>query len=119
MPRKYRNVPTVVDGLRFDSQKEARRWHELKMLLKIGTIRRLFRQVKYPLIAHAANGDHGVVGWYIADFSYEEPVVEGRRDGPWQEVTEDVKGGKATMTPLFRWKAKHFRIQYGRDIRIV
>jgi hypothetical protein len=65
------------------------------------------------LTAHALNGDHAVVGRFVADFVYERPVVEGRPDGPWQEVTEDVKGGTATKTPLYRWKAKHFRAQYG------
>ena len=30
--RKYRNQPTIVDGIRFDRKKEANRWAELKLL---------------------------------------------------------------------------------------
>ena len=29
--RKYKNVPTVVDGIRFDSKREARRYAELEV----------------------------------------------------------------------------------------
>jgi hypothetical protein len=32
-----------------------------------------------------------------------------------EQIVEDVKGVK---TPLFKWKARHFRAQYKRDIRL-
>jgi hypothetical protein len=31
-PRKYRNVPTLIDGITFDSKKESNRYSELKLL---------------------------------------------------------------------------------------
>ena len=33
---KYRNQPVTVDGYRFDSKAEARRWGELKLLAALG-----------------------------------------------------------------------------------
>ena len=47
--RKYRNQPTVVDGIRFDSKKEANRWAELKLLERAGKITQLYRQVPFVL----------------------------------------------------------------------
>ena len=44
------------------------------------------------------------IGTYAPDFIY---VTE---DG--QKVAEDVKGGNATKTSLYRWKKKHFCVQY-------
>jgi hypothetical protein len=35
---KYGAEPTVVDGIRFDSKKEAARYQELKLLAKAGEI---------------------------------------------------------------------------------
>lgn len=48
--RKYKNKKVVVDGIIFDSKKEALRFKELKMLEKAGIISNLQRQVKYTLI---------------------------------------------------------------------
>lgn len=60
---KYRNVPVVVDGIRFASKKEARVWGELKLQLAAGEIVKLDRQVSFPITIH---GEH--VCSYIADF---------------------------------------------------
>ena len=102
---KYRNKPTVVDGIRFQSRAEARRWDELRMLEKAGEITDLKRQVPFPLYVKDT-----LIGRYVSDFRYY-------RDG--QMVVEDVKGGRATQTDLFRWKAKHFAAQYGFPITII
>lgn len=48
--RKYNNKKIIVDGIKFDSKKEALRYKELKMLEKAGIISNLQRQVKYVLI---------------------------------------------------------------------
>ena len=40
----------MVDGIKFDSKKEAKRYQELKMLEKAGHITDLKRQAKYVLI---------------------------------------------------------------------
>lgn len=48
--RKYGNRRAEVDGIAFDSKKEARRWRELTLLQEAGKITDLRRQVKYTLI---------------------------------------------------------------------
>lgn len=97
--RKYRNVPTVVDGFRFDSKAEARRWGELKLFDRAGAIRDLQRQVTYEL---PVNGE--IVCRYRADFIYWKP------DG--HLVVEDVKS-RASMTPLYRLKKKLMKAIWG------
>jgi uncharacterized protein DUF1064 len=47
--RKYRNQPTIIDGIRFDSKKEAARYEELKLLEWHGDISKLALQVKFSL----------------------------------------------------------------------
>src|SRR5687768_16168047 len=77
---KYGNNNKEVDGIRFDSEKEARRYGELKLLLKAGVIAFLKLQVPFEL---NEGGSHSLK--YIADFTYTE------RDSGLQ-VVEDVKG---------------------------
>lgn len=43
MPSKYKAVRTEVDGYKFASKAEARRYAELKLLVKAGEISRRFR----------------------------------------------------------------------------
>ena len=103
-PRKYRNKPCVVDGVRFASQAEARRYNELKFFLIAGELSKLELQPKFPLVV---NGE--LVCTYIADFSYEQ---RGYR------VVEDVKS-KATKTPQYRIKVKLLRALTGIVVREV
>jgi hypothetical protein len=100
---KYRAAPTIVDGIRFASKKEARRYSELKMLEKAGIIKSLRLQPRFDLTTPGGNK----VGEYVGDFAY-------RQDG--EAVIEDVKGFR---TPLYRWKKKHFEVQYGIQIQEV
>jgi len=79
--RKYGNQPTVCDGEKFDSKREARRWNELQMLLAAGDISDLRRQVRYELVPKSEHS-RGVA--YVADFVYRT------RYGV--EVVEDAKG---------------------------
>jgi Protein of unknown function (DUF1064) len=95
---KFNAMPTEVDGVRFDSKREARRWAELQLLERAGQIHHLERQVAYPL--HA--GAQQPIGAYVSDFSYVS--AEGRL------VVEDAKG---IRTPLYRWKKKHLAAEYG------
>lgn len=82
---KYKAKSVVVDGQRFDSKKEAKRWKELSLLEKAGTIHNLERQVKFVLIPSQRENGRVIEREcaYIADFVYE---VDGKR------VVEDVKG---------------------------
>lgn len=104
--RKYRNVPTVVDNIRFDSKAEARRYGELKLLERVGEISRLELQPKFGL---TVGGIH--VCDYVGDFQYLD-----KKAGAW--VTEDVKSS-ATKTPVYRIKKKLVKALYGVDIREV
>lgn len=102
---KYRAQPTVIDGIRFASKAEGRRYGELRLLEKAGRISELKLQPRYPL-----NGEDGTkVATYVADFEYVD-AFDGR------VATEDVKG---VVTPTFRLKQKLFESQYGRKIRLV
>src|SRR5687767_4980106 len=102
---KYKAKPHVIDNIRFASQKEAKRYAELKLLQKAGEIRELELQPEFPLHVLAMHrtptleGDivTSSVGVYRADFSYRDG-----RSG--RQVIEDVKGFK---TPLYRWKKRH------------
>jgi hypothetical protein len=76
---KYSSKKTVVDDIEFDSVKEAKRYKELKLLLKVGEIGMLQRQVPFEL---NPGGTHSLK--YVADFCYI--TREGVR------VTEDCKG---------------------------
>lgn len=84
---KYGNRKTVVNGITFDSKKEARRWQELRLLERAGEITNLSRQVPYELIPPQRRDDgkpERAVS-YIADFTYDD---HGKR------VVEDTKGMK-------------------------
>lgn len=47
---KYRNKKVIVDGISFDSKKEAARYKELRMLERTGIISALRLQVPFELI---------------------------------------------------------------------
>jgi hypothetical protein len=109
-PHKYRAVPTVVDGIRFASKKEAARYGELKLLEKAGEVKELTLQPRFPLFS-PGRGNGGPYARvhicdYVADFRY--------REGPsGLLVIEDVKGVK---TAVYRLKKKWFEAQYGIEI---
>lgn len=98
-PRKYRNEPTEVDGRKFDSLAEARRYRELTRLRDAGEISQLRLQPRYPIVI---NGIPVCV--YVADFSYI---------GSTGIVVEDVKG---VRTAVYRLKNKLMRAVHGIDI---
>ena len=82
---KYHNKKITRDGETFDSQKEYRRFCELRLLERAGRIADLQRQVKFELIP-SQRIDGKVVERacvYVADFVYTE-------DG--KQVVEDTKG---------------------------
>lgn len=84
--RKYNNQKPVVDGITFDSLKEANRYCELRSLQKIGEISNLRRQVKYVLIPSQKDENGHCVERecaYKADFVYEKDS---------QIIVEDTKG---------------------------
>lgn len=107
---KYNSKKTVVDGQKFDSKKEARRYQELLLLEKAGEIKNLSRQVKFVLIPSQRDENGKVVERecsYKADFTYEEGI---------KRVVEDVKGYR---TKEYIVKRKLMLYQYGIRIREV
>lgn len=107
-PHKYRAKAVVVDGLRFDSKREAARWGELRILERLGQISELRHHVVYrlhaPVMAAGKKRPIGIVeiARYESDFTY----LKGT-----ETVVEDVKG--MAGLPLYRLKAKHLAIEYG------
>lgn len=99
--RKYGNTPTEVNGILFASNGEAERWKELRLMEWGGRIEKLRRQVPFALTIGAVH-----IGNFVADFAYE-------RVG--KLVVEDHKS-PATKTPLYEWKKKHLRAQYGIEV---
>jgi hypothetical protein len=85
---KFGAVSTVVDGIRFDSLREARRWAELVLMQKGGEIRNLKRQVKIPLQGRDGplKTRTGRQMKMTVDFTYEDRRLN------WAEVYEDAKG---------------------------
>lgn len=106
---KYNSRKITVDGITFDSRKEARRYSELLLLERAGAIQNLQRQVKFELIpSQRVNGRVAERACtYIADFVYEE---NGRK------VVEDTKGFK---TKDYIIKRKLLLYRYGIQIKEV
>lgn len=107
MKSKYHSRKITRDGMTFDSVKEYRRFCELSLLERAGTITDLQRQVKFVLIPVQREPDTigkrgGIVKGklierecaYIADFVYVENGAK---------VVEDTKGFK---TPDYIIKRK-------------
>lgn len=95
---KYRNRKTTINGITFDSAKEAERYGQLISMQNARHIRNLRLQPSFTLEEAYKTADTGETVRalrYVADFSYEEPV--GRNPlAPdyWRLVVEDVKGKK-------------------------
>ena len=101
---KYHSKKVTIDGMTFDSKKEARRYRELALLEKAGQIENLRCQVKFQLLPsyvenyprfsektgkRLTDGKRTIEKEcsYIADFVYTE---NGK------QVVEDAKGMRTT-----------------------
>lgn len=105
---KYHAKKTVVDGITFDSKREADRYLVLKGMEEDGAIEDLRRQVRYELIpAFDVGGKHYKPVFYVADFTY----IDGETG---EEIVEDVKGMR---TDVYRLKSKLFARRYGKVIK--
>ena len=122
---KYGNREVTVDGIAFDSIREARRYKQLKLLLLSGEIVGLSMQVPFELVPaqYEETGEVYTKGprkgqpkqgkcieksvVYVADFVYFE---NGKR------VVEDTKG---VRTPEYIIKRKLMLHKYGIRIREV
>ena len=109
---KYNSRKTTVDGITFDSKKEARRYLVLKQMEQDGEIKNLRLQVPVELIPSFEILVDGKKRkrrpiTYVADFVYY-------RDD--EKVIEDVKG---LRTPVYNIKKKLFEYRYHETIREV
>lgn len=99
---KYKNRKARRGELTFDSEAEARRYDELRLMLRAGEISDLQRQVDFELIpAQKAGGRTERACKYVADFVYT-------RNG--EVIVEDVKGHR---TPEYIIKRKLMLWRHG------
>lgn len=102
---KYRNHKTTIDGITFDSKKEAQRYLALKEMQENGEICDLKRQVEWVLIPSQKTSTETLRPVkYRADFTYY-------KDG--KLIVEDVKGVK---TPEYKIKRKLMYEKHGIEV---
>jgi hypothetical protein len=97
---KYGAIPTLVDGIRFASKAEARRYSELLLLQRGGEITGLQLQPKYPLFVNGTK-----IGVYTGDFSYFDKTGAA--------VVEDVKSKATGDNTAYRLRKKLAEALYG------
>lgn len=92
LKHKFRAIPTELDGIKFASKKEAKRYRELKLLEKAGELLFFLRQVPFHLPGNVK---------YVCDFLcfWKDDSV----------TIEDVKGIK---TPMYILKKKQVEAIY-------
>ena len=116
-PGKYHSrkctvtLPESGKQITFDSEREARRFGELRMLLRCGQIQDLRLQVNFTLQEGytTADGERVRPIVYRADFAYQERTSDG-----WRPVVEDVKG---VRTKEYNMKRKMMLEKFGVKIR--
>ena len=100
---KYHAKKTVVDGITFDSKREAARYRVLRTLERAGAIANLILKVKYPLVVNGVK-----IGRYTSDFEYEENGLH---------VVEDVKSPATKKARDYRLRKLLMLALHGIDIR--
>lgn len=100
---KYHNIKTVVNGITFDSKREAFYYNLYRKLEKAKKIFNLQRQIPYVFKLNDKK-----IFTYKADFQYTD------LDDKTHVI--DVKG---VLTPVFRLKKKLIEAQHNIEIEIV
>lgn len=101
---KYGAKKTTVDGITFDSKREAEVYGELKLLERAGRVSGFERQRKFNLIV---NGE--IIGTYRADFAW----IDHDQDGKFRVC--DVKG---VITRDFRRVRKIIKAAYNIEVEV-
>lgn len=108
---KYRNEKVEINGVKYDSKKEAKRSAELETQQKLGIISGLERQVKFVLQPSFKFAGHTIREIaYVADFVYME---NGGK------VVEDVKSPITRKNPIYKLKKKMMMYVHGIEVREV
>lgn len=106
---KYKSKKVALDGITFDSKKEAARWYQLKIMEKAGVISELQRQVMFELQpAVILDGRKKPALRYCCDFAY---VENGK------QVIEDVKSAATKKLPAYRQKRHLMKSVLNLDIK--
>lgn len=112
-PSKYRNRKTVLDGITFDSEREASRYQELKVLADRGVIEDFRHQAPFVLAPGVRFSDEKRAKpalRYVADFSYR---LDGRL------VVEDVKSKVTAGAAAYRIKRHLMLSVHGIEVKEV
>lgn len=110
-PSKYKNTKVVIDGHTFDSKKEAKRYQDLKLLVKAGEISDLQMQVVFVLVESVVlDGRKKPDMRYVADFVY---CSDGLK------IVEDVKSCATRKLAAYRQKKHLMMSVHGIEIQEV
>lgn len=104
-PSKYGNKKTVLNGVTYDSKKEAQKAVELENMEKLGAISGLQRQVRFEICPKVPNLKGSRARYYVADF-----VFVDRYTG--QKVIMDVKSPITKKNPVYTLKKQLVQVQY-------
>ena len=100
---KYGNKKTTVDGITYDSRKEAVRGHELQIMQKQGIITHLEMQVAFTICPRIEGVKGSRARKYVADFVYQ---MDGKK------IIEDVKSAITRKNPVYTLKKQLVQWQY-------
>lgn len=108
---KYGNQKTEVNGVKYDSKKEAKRAEQLELQQRLGIIKNLERQKKYVLQPSFKFAGHTIREIaYVADFVYTE-------NG--EQIIEDVKSPITRKNPVYKLKKKMMMYVHGIEVKEV
>lgn len=101
---KFNNKRVVVDGVKYDSKHEYKRYCELLLMEKAGEIKDLQCQVKFSICPKAPNVKGSRERFYIADFVYT------KSDGT--KIIEDAKSPPTKKDKTYRLKKQLVQVKY-------
>lgn len=103
-PRKYRNEPTIIDGIKFASKREGAYYAELKIREKAGEVAEVELQKRFIF---SLKGQ--LIGTYKSDFAFFDNVRRCYR-------VVDVKG---VITKEFQRTRRMMRAFHGVEVEVV
>ena len=101
---RFKTAPAIertIDGITFDSKREATRYLELKLLERVGRIKDLNLQTKFPV---QINGKHFCN--YTADFVYFDVAKN-------ETIIEDTKSTGTAKDAAYRLRKKAAQLAHG------
>lgn len=99
-PNKYNAKKAEINGVRFDSKKEAQLYQKLENMQRLGIISDLQRQVRFELVPKQK--DERAVH-YVADYVFKEGD---------KVIVADCKSAMTKKLPVYVVKRKLFKWRY-------